>query len=45
MGRTARAVDEACELRRAGFDYFATVGDVQIFRKRKQFYMYKDNFI
>jgi len=33
--KTAKTVNEACELAKAGFDYFTTMDDVQIFRKRK----------
>ena len=33
--KTAKTVVEACELAKAGFDYFTAIDDVQIFRKRK----------
>jgi hypothetical protein len=33
--KTAETVKEACELAKVGFDYFTTMNDVQIFRKRK----------
>ena len=33
--RVAKTLKEACELAEAGFDYFTTIEDVQIFRKRK----------
>jgi len=33
--KTASTLKEACELAEAGFDYFTTIDDVQIFRKRK----------
>ncbi len=33
--KTAKTVKEACELAKVGFDYFTTMNDVQIFRKRK----------
>ena len=33
--KVARTLDEACELAKAGFDYFTTMDGVQIFRKRK----------
>ena len=33
--RTAKTLEEACELAKAGFDYFTEVDGVQIFRKRK----------
>lgn len=33
--KTAKTVNEACELAKAGFDYFTAMDDVQIFRKRK----------
>jgi hypothetical protein len=33
--KVAKTVNEACELAKAGFDYFTTMDDAQIFRKRK----------
>ncbi len=33
--KVAKTVEEACELAKAGFDYFTTMDGVQIFRKRK----------
>ena len=33
--RTAKTLKEACELAEAGFEYFTTIIDVQVFRKRK----------
>ena len=33
--RVAKTLKEACELAEAGFDYFTTIEDAQIFRKRK----------
>jgi len=33
--KTAKTIDEACELAKVGFDYFTTIEGVQIFRKRK----------
>jgi integrase len=33
--KTAKTVEEACELAKVGFDYFTKIDDVQIFRKRK----------
>jgi len=31
----AKTVDEACELAKAGFDYFTEIDGIQIFRKGK----------
>jgi len=33
--KVAKTLEEACELAKAGFDYFTTIEDAQIFRKRK----------
>jgi hypothetical protein len=33
--KTAKTLEEACELAEAGFEYFTTIDDVQVFRKRK----------
>ena len=33
--KTAKTLDEACELAKAGFSYFTKIEDVQIFRKPK----------
>ncbi len=33
--KTAKTVEEACELAKVGFDYFPSIDGVQIFRKRK----------
>jgi hypothetical protein len=33
--KTAKAIEEACELAEVGFDYFTAIDGVQIFRKRK----------
>jgi len=33
--RTAKTLKEVCELAEAGFEYFTTIEDAQIFRKRK----------
>lgn len=33
--RTARTLKEACELAEAGFQYFTTIENAQVFRKRK----------
>jgi len=33
--RTAKTLEEACELAEAGFEYFTTMEEAQIFRKRK----------
>lgn len=33
--KVAKTVEDACELAESGFDYFTTIGGVQIFRKRK----------
>ena len=33
--RTAKTPKEACELAEAGFEYFTTMQDIQVFRKRK----------
>ena len=33
--RVAKTIEEACELAKAGFDYFTEIEGVQIFRKRK----------
>ena len=33
--RVAKTLKEACELAKAGFDYFTEMDGVQIFRKRK----------
>jgi len=33
--RTAKTIEEACELAEAGFEYFTTMEETQIFRKRK----------
>lgn len=33
--RTAKTLKEACELAEEGFEYFTTMQDIQVFRKRK----------
>lgn len=33
--KTAKTLKEACELAEAGFAYFTTIDEVQVFRKRK----------
>jgi integrase len=33
--KTAKTLKEACELAEAGFEYFTTIEDAQVFRKRK----------
>jgi len=33
--KTAKTLEEACELAKVGFDYFTTIDSVQVFRKRK----------
>ena len=33
--RTAKTLEEACELAKAGFEYFTEIEGVQVFRKRK----------
>ncbi len=33
--KTAKTLEEACELAKAGFEYFTEIKDVQVFRKRK----------
>lgn len=33
--KTAETLKEACELAEAGFEYFTTIDNVQVYRKRK----------
>lgn len=33
--KTAKTVDDACELAKCGFEYFTAIDGIQIFRKRK----------
>ncbi len=33
--KVAKTVEEACELAKVGYDYFTTIDDVQIFKKKK----------
>jgi hypothetical protein len=33
--KTAKTVDDACELAKCGFEHFTTIDGIQIFRKRK----------
>jgi hypothetical protein len=33
--KTAKTLEEACELAKTGFDYFTTIDGIQVFRKRK----------
>jgi hypothetical protein len=35
QNKTAKTIEEACELAKVGFDYFTAIDGVQIFRKRK----------
>jgi hypothetical protein len=33
--KTAKNLEEACDLAKNGFEHFTTIDDVQVFRKRK----------
>jgi len=33
--KTAKTLEEVCKLEEVGFEYFTTIDDVQVFRKRK----------